>query len=138
VQVSAGGSVSVTDTVTAGSPPWDSGDTLTVTSPASVSNSINLSTTCIPPVTLANPGDQAAFAGFDFSLTMTASGGNGHYSFSSLGLMPPGLSINSSGVISGTPTDDGTFIVRVIATDTESTPQTALTQFILTVSTPIF
>jgi eukaryotic-like serine/threonine-protein kinase len=137
VQVSAGGSVSVTDTVTAGSPPWNSGDTLTVTSPASVSNSINLSTSCIPPVTVANPGDQTASAGFDFSLTVTASGGNGHYSFSSLGIMPPGLSIDSSGVISGTPTDDGTYFVRVIATDTESTPQTAFMQFILTVSTPI-
>ena len=50
-------------------------------------------------------------------VTFHASGGNSPYTYSATGL-PPGLSINpSSGVLSGTPTQGGTFSVAVTATD---------------------
>jgi heme exporter protein D len=51
-------------------------------------------------------------------LTVRASGGTASYTWSATGL-PPGLSINtSSGVITGTPSTDGTYAVRATAIDT--------------------
>jgi hypothetical protein len=146
VSVAANGSVAVTDNVTAGSTqPWSGSDTLTVTSPASVNNTINLSTTCgFATLSITNPGDQPnEAAGFAIDpVQPVASGGNGQYSFSwssPRNNLPPGLSLNTStGAITGTPTLDGTYIVVITVTDTEATPQTASTgTFTITVSTPI-
>jgi eukaryotic-like serine/threonine-protein kinase len=133
VAVAGGGSATVTDSVTAGSTqPWSGGDTLTVTSPASVSNSIKLATTCTYlPLSVANPQDQSVTVGSPFSVKIAASGGNGHYTFSwssPRGNLPKDLTLNSStGVISGTPQVAQAYILNVTVTDTESSPQTAST-----------
>jgi hypothetical protein len=67
-------------------------------------------------VTISNPGNQTSTVGTAVSLTMTASGGTGSFSWSATGL-PTGLSINaSSGVISGTPTSAGLSTVTITAT----------------------
>jgi hypothetical protein len=67
-------------------------------------------------VTVNNPGSQTSTVGTPVSLTVTASGGTGSYSWSATGL-PAGLSINAStGVITGTPTTAGTSTVTVTAT----------------------
>jgi hypothetical protein len=67
-------------------------------------------------VTVNNPGNQTSTVGTAVSLTMTASGGTGSFSWSATGL-PAGLSINAStGVISGTPTTARTSTVTVTAT----------------------
>ena len=76
-----------------------------------VANSLAVSGT---PVTTATVGD--AYTGF----TVTASGGAGTYTYSvASGALPPGISLDiSSGAVSGTPTDAGTFSGIVIrATD---------------------
>ena len=56
-------------------------------------------------------------------------GGSGSYTFTALNAMPPGLTLNSAtGVVSGTPTAAGSFLVTVQVVDTTSKP---LTQNIL-------
>ncbi|WP_230420065.1 S53 family peptidase [Catenulispora pinistramenti] len=69
-------------------------------------------------VTVTDPGDQFGFVGFQSnSLQIQASDSkNLPLTFSATGL-PPGLSISSSGDISGTPTTAGTYQVTVTATD---------------------
>lgn len=60
----------------------------------------------------------AATGGVAYSQTITASGGNGTYTFSlSSGALPVGISFSSAGVLSGTPTVSGTFNFTVLATD---------------------
>ncbi|GAA2745931.1 protease pro-enzyme activation domain-containing protein [Kitasatospora cinereorecta] len=70
-------------------------------------------------VTVTNPGSQSGTTGTAVSLqlsaTDSASGQTLTYSASGL---PTGLSISSTGLISGTPTAAGTYTVTVTATDT--------------------
>jgi Zn-dependent metalloprotease len=65
-------------------------------------------------VNVNNPGSQSGTVGTAASLTLSASGGTA-YTWSATGL-PPGLSISSGGVISGTPTTAGTFSTMATAT----------------------
>ncbi len=66
---------------------------------------------------------------------MTGSGGTGRaYTFTATGL-PPGLSISSSGTISGTPTVSGTFPYTVTVTD--SAGNTGTVHCSVTVAPPV-
>jgi uncharacterized repeat protein (TIGR01451 family) len=70
-------------------------------------------TITLSPEALPN-GAQGAF----YSQTLTASGGTGSYFFSLVGgAPPPGLLLSSSGLLSGTPTADGSYSFTVQATD---------------------
>ncbi len=84
-------------------------------------------------VTVTNPGNQSTTVGNSVSLQIkasdSASGQTLTYSASGL---PAGLSISSSGLISGTPTTAGTSSVTVTATD--GTGASGNTSFIWTVS----
>jgi large repetitive protein len=51
------------------------------------------------------------------STTLAASGGIAPYTYSLTGSLPPGMSLSSSGTLSGTPTASGTFNFSVTATD---------------------
>jgi Cellulose binding domain/Glycosyl hydrolases family 11/Putative Ig domain len=72
-----------------------------------------------PTVTVTNPGNQSGSTGSPVSLQIHASDSAGQtLNYSATGL-PAGLSINSStGLISGTPTSNGTSTVTVTARDT--------------------
>jgi serine/threonine protein kinase len=130
VEIPAGGSVSVPDSVTAASNQWQITDTLAVTSPSAHSASATVSVQCdYPTLTPTNPGTQLTQLGEPFTLSLTASGGNASYDWSATGL-PPGLSL-SGGVITGKPTMEGRFRVTVTVTDTEASPQSASTSFII-------
>jgi hypothetical protein len=62
--------------------------------------------------------------GTPYSAALTASGGNQPYSWSfASGRMPAGLSLNSNGVISGTPTAAGTFSLGLTLKDKSKPPQ---------------
>jgi len=83
-------------------------------------------------VTVANPGSKTGTVGTAVSLQLSASGGTAPYTWTATGL-PAGLSISSSGLISGTPTTAGTYSVTATAKD--STGATGSATFSWTIST---
>jgi uncharacterized protein with beta-barrel porin domain len=86
------------------------GDTVRVTVTITPANS----TIVVAPASLA------LTAGTPVSQTLSASGGTGPYSFALVaGTLPPGITFNA-GVISGTPTQRGSFTFTVRATDSTS------------------
>jgi hypothetical protein len=78
--------------------------------------------------------------GVAYSYTLKATGGTPPYSYAlTAGSLPPGLTLNSDGTISGTPTKPGASSFTVTATDSASTPATASLPLVLLVeyaSTP--
>ena len=83
-------------------------------------------------VTVANPGAQSSVSGSAVSLQISGTdSGLLSLTYSASGL-PPGLSISSAGLISGTPTTAGTYSVTVAAKD--STGATGSATFAWTVS----
>jgi eukaryotic-like serine/threonine-protein kinase len=138
--VAAGGSVSVSDSVTPASDNWEIGDTLTVTAPSGHSATAKLAVQCSPVMTVSNPGNQSVNEGSGIKVPVTASGGNGTYRFSLSG--PSWMSLSTSGatttVIGTAPSTDTScghttdFLVTVTVTDTEASPQTKPVSFTVT------
>ena len=59
--------------------------------------------------------------GFTYSQTLASSGGSGSYTWTKTsGDLPSGLSLSSTGIISGTPSESGKFELTVKATDAEN------------------
>ncbi|MFJ9517476.1 M4 family metallopeptidase, partial [Kitasatospora sp. NPDC101801] len=75
-------------------------------------------------VTVTNPGNQTTKINTAVSLQIQATGGTAPRTFTASGL-PAGLSISSTGLITGTPTALGTSNVTVTATDSASKTGTA-------------
>jgi serine/threonine-protein kinase len=131
VAVPAGGSVGVPDSVTAASNQWQITDTLEVTSPSAHSAAAKASVACAyPTLTMTNPGTQQPTVGDPFTLSLTPSGGGGPYKWSQTGTLAPGLTF-SGGVITGTPSREGRFLVTITVTDTEASPQSVSVSFII-------
>jgi uncharacterized repeat protein (TIGR01451 family) len=83
-------------------------------------------------VTFSSVLNQVTTVGASFSLRVTATdSGGAALTFAATGL-PPGLSISSSGLISGSPSAAGTYPVTVTATDT--TNASGSTSFTITVN----
>ncbi|MFF1308607.1 M4 family metallopeptidase [Streptomyces sp. NPDC058307] len=83
-------------------------------------------------VTVTNPGSQSTTVGTAVSLQISASSTNsGSLTYAATGL-PTGLSISSTGLISGTPTTAGSYSTTVTVTD--STGATGTAAFTWTVS----
>jgi parallel beta-helix repeat protein len=84
-------------------------------------------------ITTSLPGGTACHA--YPSTTLVATGGTTPYKWSlASGSLPTGLTLSSSGVISGTPTKAGTFSFSVKVTDSSSTPETATQALTITVA----
>ncbi|MEC3979957.1 C1 family peptidase [Amycolatopsis sp. H20-H5] len=82
-------------------------------------------------VSVTSPGDQWGFRGNPLFQTIQVSGNasdGGALTYSASGL-PAGLSISSSGMISGTPTAGGTFAVTVTAKESNGTSGSASFSF---------
>lgn len=77
------------------------------------------------PITLAPATLPDATQGTPFSQALTASGGIAPYTFAvTEGALPPGLTLSSAGVISGTPSTMGSFSFTITATDSLGCPGT--------------
>ena len=73
-------------------------------------------TIVLSPTSLTNP-----MVGIGYSQTITANGGTPSYTFAiTSGSLPNGMTLNSAGVITGTPTVAGTFNFTVTVTDTNN------------------
>jgi large repetitive protein len=97
--------ISVIDSSTGNGAPFSKSNTYTL--------NVNAPTVSITPTTL--PGAQDAVA---YNQQLTASGGDGSYTFSiSAGALPAGLTLSTSGLLSGTPTAAGNFNFTITARD---------------------
>jgi hypothetical protein len=68
-------------------------------------------------VTISPPFLSPGRVGSPYSKTLTACGGTPPYTFTFSGTLPPGLTLSTGGVLSGTPTTTGCFDFTVTATD---------------------
>ena len=88
-----------------------------------------------PPLVITSAGDlSGGRLNVDYSLQLLATGGITPYSWVlATGALPPGLTLNTTGVISGRPTSTGTFAFTVRVTDAAPTNTTSA-QLRITVS----
>jgi hypothetical protein len=82
-------------------------------------------TIAYPPVQDTTTSLTEGAVGISYTTPLTATGGNGSYTWTVTGL-PAGLTdANGAASITGTPTAAGSFQVTITATDTENPAQTA-------------
>ncbi len=130
LSINAGGQITGTPTA-AGSFPV--GFTVRDSSQNAASATLTLTVTSTSGLSITSTSLPAATVGVAYSQTLAASGGSGGYSWSASGL-PPGLSINAGGQITGTPTAAGSFPVGFTVRD--SSQNTASATLTLTVTVP--
>jgi large repetitive protein len=93
---------------------------VTVTDSISATGDLSYSTTIDPAITMSPTTLPVLTLGGSFSQQLTASGGSGTgYSFAATGV-PDGMTLSSTGLLSGTPIDDDPFTMDVTVTDSIS------------------
>jgi uncharacterized repeat protein (TIGR01451 family) len=90
------------------------------------------------PLTVSPNALSAATVGSAVNQTITASGGTAPFTFSVApgSSLPPGLSLSSAGVLSGTPTAGGSFSFTVAAVDSAANRDYGAQSYTLTVNAP--
>jgi hypothetical protein len=78
-------------------------------------------------ITVNNPANTAGTVSAPFSETFTQSGAIGSATFTTASTLPAGLTLATNGVLSGTPTEDGTFPIVVTVTDANGCMGTSAT-----------
>src|SRR5262249_34651523 len=88
------------------------------------------------PITLAPPTLPNGFLGIAYSQAITAETGVAPFTFSvTAGSLPPGLSLSSAGLLSGTPTSDGSCPFTVWVSDVDDVPGSRA--YTMTVTCPV-
>ena len=78
-----------------------------------------------PAITTTSPLSTGTAGTFYGPLTFTATGGTGSYNWSRVsGILPPGLTLTSGGLLSGTPTNSGTYNFMVQVKDRNNASDT--------------
>ncbi|GEM_PF-1280016 len=89
-----------------------------------------------PTIDVSPASISSSIVGISYATTFTASGGFAPYTFNiTSGSLPNGLGLSSSGLLSGTPSESGTFTFTVTAVDAHGCPGSH--SYILTVSCPL-
>lgn len=94
-----------------------------------------------PALIAASPGSQSGTVNTVIAtVSLSASGGSGSYSWTGGGTLPAGLALSGAGRITGTPTSTGTTSVTLTVTDTAGTTQNVTFTWVVyakpTVTTP--
>ena len=85
------------------------------------SRAYTLTISAAPTITIAPASLPAANENLAYSQTITASGGTAPYNYAvTSGSLPTGLTLSSGGVLSGSPTANGSFNFTVTATDAQT------------------
>jgi hypothetical protein len=93
-----------------------------VTDSASMKAAAQLTITIRKALSIATGATLATgSAGSAYSQTLAASGGTAPYTWTSPGTLPAGLGLSAAGVLSGTPTQVGTFSLTIQVADADST-----------------
>jgi Putative Ig domain len=100
---------------------------------ATASFTITIAPTAVSAVTITTTGLPNGRVDRSYSSKLHARGGTKPYIWSATGLAP-GLTLSSSGDISGTPTTAGTFTEVITATDSASPANTSNASFTVTIS----
>ncbi|WP_183865510.1 MBG domain-containing protein, partial [Pedobacter cryoconitis] len=88
---------------------------------AANSNSTTKTLTITVPISISPATLPAASAGATYNQTLSATGNTAPYSFAiTNGTLPAGLTLHASGLLSGTPTETGTFSITITATSATS------------------
>ena len=87
------------------------------------------------PLTISTAAVPPASVGAAYSIALTATGGAASYTWTVSGTLPPGLTMSSAGVISGTPTEAGTFTFTAQAADASN--HTGTKAFSIIVAAPL-
>nr|WP_257626170.1 putative Ig domain-containing protein [Janthinobacterium sp. NKUCC06_STL] len=106
------------------------------------SKAVTFTVTVLPPAaafTVSPAGLTPPVIGVPYSQAMSASGGVAPYTYApDSGTWPPGISVSSSGVISGTVTATGAYVFSVKVTDsTPGTPQEVIKNYSVSIAIPI-
>jgi hypothetical protein len=129
LSISSSGTISGTPTVSG-----TFSYTVTITDSQGNKGTINCSVTVAPPMTLTCSATNTGEVGVPFnSGPITVTGGVPPYTFSVVGTLPAGLTLNTStGAVTGTPTASGSFSIKV----TDSVGATA-TGCVITITPPL-
>ncbi len=132
--------LTLTGCILAGTPTTAVVSTLTVTATDSsnpqgtITGPVVVTVQPIPTLTFTGSLPNAV-VGVAYTQTLQATGGVAPYTYAvTAGALPPGLTLSTAGVVSGTPTAVGAYSFTATATDSEATPQTASLPLVLLVT----
>ncbi len=107
------------------------------TSPQTATAMLSVTVQTVQPLTITTTSLMNAVIGASYNAPLSASGGIPPYAWSvASGTLPLGLSLNPTGVISGTPTALGTSTFTLKVTDSELMPATQTVALSITVNNP--
>ncbi|HVC90928.1 MAG TPA: putative Ig domain-containing protein, partial [Acidobacteriaceae bacterium] len=96
-----------------------------------------ISASCYPPLRLVTTSIPSATAGSNYTVSLTANGGQPPYTWGFGQSSPQGFSISSSGDLTGTPAAAGTYVFNVVVSDSLKNNATgALTLTVTPTPTP--
>lgn len=92
----------------------------------------------VEPLSITTTLGAGATRGVNYNQQFTNMGGTGAVTWSVTGgALPPGWSLSTSGILSGTPTADGTYTFAITAKDSANPAQTAAQQYTLQIAEPV-